>query len=136
MLDSILFKPCFMRLEEYKKMKKDAGVPKDEVLKALDKELEDEETHLNKLPTHGVHMGMVEFQNMGKNHPVLVEFFEKADEVLSLKDKEKTRFIELTKRYFDGEATDDELKEMERDFFNPYFVKELGDSISKSSDEP
>lgn len=89
----------------------------------LNEELEDEEKNLKKLPTHGAHLGMVEFQDMAKNHPKLLEFFEKADEVLELNDEAEKRLLYLEKRYLDGVITDSELKELEEKFFNPYYTK-------------
>lgn len=92
-------------------------------IEELDEELEDEQKRLKQFPSHGVHLGMAEFQDMVKNHPVLIEFFDKADEVLGFSKEKSARLVYLEQRFIDGELTEDEFNELKRDFYKPYLEK-------------
>lgn len=100
---------------------KSESVSDDEKLEERVRELEDEEEALKKLPTHGVHWGAVEMAgDMRTRHSSLLKFFEEADEVLALNDTHFRRLEFLERHYLDGTITEEEIIELEEDFFKPY----------------
>ena len=69
--------------------------------------------------------------DMAEHHPVLLEFFEKADEVLDLTDEQKKRLGELQQLFTLGNLTEEQTKELERDFFEPYNIKKIQQEKTK-----
>lgn len=85
-------------------------------------ELEEEEEIIKQMPNHGAGVGFREMMSIA-NHPVLIEFFEKAEETLELNENEARKLQHLKQLYTLGELDREQIEELENIFFEPYIIK-------------
>ncbi len=85
-------------------------------IEALDKQ----ERRLQSLPTHGVRLGVVEFEDMRRNAQEILDFVDTAPRVLNLNSDQESVFYEMVSEYISGEMTRTRLMEFKKVFFVPY----------------